>query len=148
MLENKYFCPDLEDLFIGYECESICSDFLEGFIWQKCIISKDSFKYNENTNTYRTRFLTKQDLESEGWKKCDNSYYYYKPIPGVIYNKEIQEYFNEKNELVSYGDREIYYNTDTLELIISTEDQVYNAYNGQAKSINEFRKICKWLDIK
>ena len=82
-----------------------------------------------NLKYLRTPYLTKEQIEAEGWicigqnSYINNNFYYFK-----------------KDE------RFLDFNGVTHEIKIA-EDSEYPDYNGECKSINEFRFICKLLKI-
>lgn len=140
-MENQYFIPDKKDLYLGYEYE----EFLPNLgVWDKKTITELTndrdgsggfadieFLIDENKNI-RVSYLTKEQIEKEGWEyRGDNT----------------DIYFFRKGDLMldftpkGYG-KQFAYN------ISIGEDLYYPMYNGQCKSINEFRIICKLLNIK
>jgi hypothetical protein len=129
-MENKYFTPDLEDIHVGYEGEvsylhedkftpfklrhaEETSDFLTGY-------------YNRKV---RTPFLTKEQIEKEGWidqKDRDMS-----ENMGFLFKSEL-------------GD--IQYWTTNKRLNVSIKSTGYR-FDGYCPSINEFRTIMKLLKL-
>lgn len=119
-MENKYFVPQIEDFRIGYEYEF--QGIPKG--WHKMIFSEENslktMKFNiENLkDTIRVPFLTKEQIEKEGYTVED------------LNNDKYIKYKNDVNELHIHD-----YNGDTF-------------YLGNCPSINEFRYICKLLKIE
>ncbi len=84
-MENKeeYYTPELESLHIGYELEyqtlvrtnEETYDKVEK--WEKITLTKENFDSNKENwyNPYnlkiRTKYLSKEDIESEGWEFQD-----------------------------------------------------------------------------
>ena len=143
-MENKYFTPDIEDFHVGYEYEyediipSGSSDYF------KSVISKPSeiehlFQGFDVGMRIRVPYLTREQIEAEGWYKINNNY-------------PIQTFKHPINVNV-----EVIYNYDTNYLFITipgkimfTEPKIeYRAskFSGECKDINTFRKICKLLEI-
>ena len=128
-MENKYYTPDISDIRIGYKCECLWIGLNE---WKQIkIVESDSDNYLElsiedvisriKTNEIRTQYLSKEQIEAEGWV--------------------IDKHFNfSKNNYTlhhhtRYGKGITIYNNDG------------RIYDGDCPSINEFKFICKLLNI-
>jgi hypothetical protein len=131
-MENKYFTPDIEDFYVGYELE-VNYNFKLNDIFHKEII--DSFEELSDIHSrmsgdcvIRVPYLTKEQIEAEGWEHY------------------VTTIFKKGNWLLNY-------NTDSYKLaIIIDRDLVENHcdfshYAGTCKDINTFRKITKLLEI-
>ena len=134
-MENKYFTPDIEDLCIGYELELLC--VIEGNnekeeTWKNTIIYN---LYVENKEEFiksvRVPYLTKEQIEAEGW--IDNTLCYQTPELFVglqnsqTWRKLVYRFSNNMLQIVEVDDSYI--------------------YSGNCKDINTFRKIIKLLKI-
>jgi hypothetical protein len=131
---EKYYTPKEEDLHIGYICEYRCVKISgvgikEYHDWKPITIDWGWLTYDEEIQ-FRTKYLDSENIEKEGWE----SEQYTK-------NKEICLQYKYKDWHLVYWFGE----TPYIEL---TKDEYDTNYQGQCKSINEFRKICKWLNIK
>lgn len=153
-MEKEYYRPHLRDLYIGYVCERI--DLL-GVIYdieqyKSITINFHHIKlaYEEGVRIFKTKYLDKEDLESEGWKNderypkllykefdldtkhCDDCYHkvrYELTIGDVLENKRVQI------KKINFGG------------FTGGQDSQY-IYDGFCPSINEFRKIENLLNIK
>lgn len=136
---DKYYTPDISDLFVGYECEAYMRNAGtdDPFEWEKYKIPTPSLDLSSifsmvYRNHIRTPYLTKEQIEKEGWK------YKWKLTKGDSY---VKEPFN----LVCLNDYHI-----IIELIKREEGRFLESFTkfaGECLSINEFRKICKLLEI-
>lgn len=139
-MENKYFTPDIEEMFVG--CEFEMDDTWGG--WKKLILTEDLLKNpmvslgsgNERAPWYwkfRVPYLTKEQIEGEGWKF-------------IKHHVEIEGYEFEKDEYSLYVEfdfrGEIY-----LKIYSGGYYNEFNYFSGKCKDINTFRKICKLLEI-
>jgi hypothetical protein len=160
---RQYYTPDIEDLFIGYECEanlvstavSLLGEDVTKIemlpIYERAVISSDpwgSFSISQaltclNDSRLRTSYLTKEDIEKEGWKLTGKSIrlwfekegYFELPIsPGHKVVKYILQL-------------DLDYHGIHIEGFFGGESEGV-LYEGLCPSINEFRKICKSLGIK
>ena len=124
-MENKYYTPNIEDIFIGYECEMFMSKK-----WQKHIYNKNDFEsihIDMDGRWVRTKYLSKEDILAEGWDiLTDNKSNY-----GFIKGKSLCYFWKGSIPYI-----EIY-----------PEEGYDTQYQGECLSINEFRKISKWLKI-
>lgn len=126
-MENKYFRPDIEDIRIGYECEL-----------EDVMPSKDPYTKHIMTNydtrevkkllaenAIRTPYLTKEQLETEGWECTD----------------KINNHFIKHNYIM------IFYAESHRIQIADTNSSYGNQvkFTGSCPSINEFRTISKLL---
>ena len=132
-MKNKYFTPDIEEMFVG--CEFEMHDTWGN--WKKLILTEELLKNpliglgsgNERVPWYwkiRVPYLTKEQIETEGWTK-EKSYF----IKNNIYL-----FFEDKFLVIDSG------NPFSWEAIDSEI-----LFKGKCKDINTFRKICKLLEI-
>ena len=125
--DEKYYVPNIEDIRIGYEIEGKAYGGEE--LWFKLIINAPNWAdmlcskdcdgiYTLPSDIYRVPFLTKEQIEQEGYRTdhiSDTGMYFF---------------FDDITHVLKICD----YNGDM-------------SYNGECKSINEFRYICKLLKI-
>ena len=132
-MEKRYYTPQIDELFVGYQCEKLDYSKVPEEIWIPYILPE----YKE-INTYtkiKTKYLDSEDIEKEGFKllyKINNKNSRDFPegeISCFIMGKYVSLYFHKNTNLVHIQNKGLY-------------------YKGGCKSINEFRKICKWLNIK
>lgn len=154
---NKYYTPEISDLFIGYECELLkvgcaatnSSECVES--WSKYHII-DSFDFNHVWDIFnegretniRTKCLDREDIESLGWEYSIN----YEAVEDSTYPDEmgfLKEMEDNKTQYL------LYYNPKALLLRI---EKVYDCgvegwiYKGNCLSKNELKTIMKLLNIK
>lgn len=118
-MENKYYTPSIEDIRVGYECETQVDPYP---YWVKTIIENgDCLNFIiEKDWQIRTSYLTKEQIEAEGWE------------------------YTHHNRFI----KDVYYlDFDRTGLLISYGEGTY-CYDGACPSINEFRTIIKLLNIK
>lgn len=165
-MENKYFTPSIEDIRVGYECEKAIIDFSstggKPLDWKKYIIGQDMDVEEKglremsqyvlwNTGGLRVPYLTKEQIEAEGWIKQDNK-------------------FNEEQRVAWKPDYEFKTDFGSLRLYIPKLDKPYEdicierytksnpnnvwsmsgkwiVYRGGCRCINDFRYISKLLGI-
>ena len=132
MEDIKYFVPQIEDIRVGYECETYATFFnvdmnVQRQEWTKLqlipnavksIISKDV-----PIDKVRTPYLTKKQIEAEGWK------FDYGLMDHMFFSKECAA-------LVWFGRSNSIEVQQPANLVV---------YNGHCPSINEFRYITKKL---
>lgn len=165
MNNENYYTPSIEDIHVGYECEHT-TDTLTFRVNNTDKIIKDKlYPYDvinylkwiiedghEISEFIRTPYLTKEQIEKEGWVKLDNK-------------------FNDTQRIVHIPDYELKTEFGSLRLYIPDLDKVYEdiriekytkgnpndvwsmssfytIYRGLCPSINEFRQITKLLNIK
>jgi len=126
-MENKYFTPDIEDLHIGYECE-----LKETHSWDITVLDEDhvvGIIYLKKRHYYGVRvpYLTKEQIEAEGWELLSEDKYLQFIKPGYS---------------ISYVEK-----LHLLIVIVLEEKQSNVIYSGKCKDINTFRKISKLLGI-
>jgi hypothetical protein len=155
-MENKYFTPDIEDIHIGYECEILYphnmikyNEKLNENLWEKhkfelqeSLSEGDSMSFDY---IYRTLYLTKEQIEAEGWETTDE---------GVDSRGEKILYKNCKKDLNIFNLKYyLIFNEIEKSLNIYMRKSLFddsitsNLYNGECKDINTFRKIIKLLGI-
>lgn len=135
-MENKYYTPNIEDFHIGY-----CNyEILSEYIWTKQPPLDNSYDFNEVYNLFnegknnfiRVKYLDIQDIESLGWVESQ-------PLNNFD-DVELNYYKKENYSLLFY---------EKLNYIFISDIKNYNAlFKGTCKSINELRKIMKWLNIQ
>lgn len=160
-LGQKYFMPLIEDIRVGYECEC---DTHSSLGWIKVMVADYHFKtkvpegytaisiFNISERLkqdgLRVPYLTKEQIEKEGWilksmYSNSNNFCFTKVINErswleVWYNKE-----NKQLEIVKVRVRT--QNDDHKRKEVEKEDVLFN---GQARDLNEFRTICKLLNLQ
>ncbi len=161
---DKYYTPKLEDIFVGYECE-IYSYSVP--LWQlsinkerekewRLIIVNDSFwddgfGYSHDLKNVRTKCLTQEQIEAEGFELYHQSidlWFKFKEHP--ISHTEIYQHYG-------YSPKALYlnYGLHDCKLQIKCDfdgerhyDDCAILFAGFCSSINELRKIFKLLKIK
>ena len=130
-MENKYFTPEISDFHIGYEYETI---YLKS-VWTKeslRIIDAgwffESYENDAVPTEFRVPYLTKEQIEAEGWTYEGNTRYTW---PSFIKGDYILLFKFKDDHTIHIHDLNKY-NTK---------------YSGECKSINELRYICKLLKI-
>lgn len=159
-MENKYFTPEISDIRIGYECEILTSASTEygehvpeSERWMKIKLGlstvkmgdnfvKDVFFYQHSSETIRVPFLTKEQLEAEGWIE-----------EGKMHGNLLMDYKNSNSLYITFGYGEfIYKNNDIFPYIRifdswDSHKTLNMMYTGICPSINEFRQIMKLLNV-
>ena len=147
-MENKYFTPDIEEMFVG--CEFEMHDTWGD--WKKLILTEDLLKNpmvslgsgNERAPWYwkfRVPYLTKEQIEAEGWELIQIY-----PKGACIFQKGTKE---EGCELTyDFTEHRVHF----TELYFYGLDDEYTRTkltwrSLECKDINTFRKICKLLEI-
>lgn len=137
-MENKYFTPDIEDIRVGYEYEYLSGHPQEegNTSWNKWTLDKgdpfigwrlDGFKRLIEQKMIRTPFLTKEQIEAEGWNFLGDELY-----------TRMDDGHEISCELHPINRIHIYY----LE-----NNEVDSRFFGECKDINTFRQIQKLLKI-
>jgi len=111
---KKYYVPDIEDIRVGYECEAnlrlVGSSQDE---WRTTImkgIGQDVIHYHSQ-GVYRTPYLTKEQIEGEGWIDNETGWWIKKPT----------EEFLNFHELIDYNNYiELYYGKNYLSILWHT----------------------------
>ena len=132
---TQYFTPDIEDMYVGYECEWrmprrdwITYHDEKVYDWQTTTLDIGDFDQNDLANEFsnvalgqcefRTPYITMEQIEKEGWEKTANDWkkgeYSFKFLQGI-------------------------------QVIFSVHG--FSKFCGQCKDINTFRQICKLIGI-
>lgn len=134
----KYYTPDVSDLFVGYELEYDYTDGKGDWKEKKLSISDmDYFVRLTNTDSgkyVRVPYLSIDQIIKEGWNtscNLDNNYIHFSHN-----KKELAELCFTKNDFHL-----------KCPLVLIQNSMVGRVGEVECKSINEFRKICKWLKI-
>ena len=160
MEKEKYFIPEISDLFVGYECEIInyasnnYNKDKSTCKWNKFVLKKehlfssyDGSSFLEtcvsclNFEELRVPFLTKEQIENEGYIfRTNNRSKFVKSNNteewGLDYNYNTNMLFIEKGTKLE-EDKDFYYPYEGSNYI----------FVGKCRCINEFRTICKLLEI-
>jgi hypothetical protein len=160
-MEDKYFIPNIEDIRIGYECEICDLPHIEGFSYmfprnseyRKFIVTKEFLQLAlKHCDEYclKTSYLTKEQIEAEGWKVEKQSLgTYLRGVKKLFISKHIFGNNWDYNVPVEYG---LTYNHKSHELKIYREIPGdfydFTHFNGECKDINTFRYLCKLLNIE
>lgn len=128
-MENKYFTPDMEEFHIGYECEISTRTIWKSGKFPEILelnseldeFGKDSLMKAAHA-ILRVPYLTKEQIEAEGWKHYGNNCFELNP-------RWFCSWYPEINRLEVY------------------DNENEKNFAGKCKDINTFRKICKLLEI-
>lgn len=131
MDNNKYYTPSIEDIRIGYECEILNGygnwhtiNITLGHIFNDLLFhTRDISK--ELSGIFRTPYLTKEDIESEGWTH-------------KWHEKRVHSWEKEDFVLSAFD--------DILRIKISYKSG-YQLFDGNCLSINELRTISKLIGV-
>lgn len=150
-MENKYFTPDIEDIYIGYECESLGTEWhpitisLLSFVEPFWLIQKDekpkTILDHLTDKKLRVSYLTKEQIEAEGWELIQIY-----PKGACIFQKGTKE---EGCELTcDFTEHRVHF----TKLYFYGLDNEYTRTkltwsSLECKDINTFRKIIKLLRI-
>ena len=132
-MQEKYYTPSIEDIRVGYECESHewCSDEL-GISelnydrWVRTTLNNSRVEtiVKYGIKGIRVPYLTKEQIESEEWK-----------------HKRLNLFIKEKKD-IKYS----LYLLEGEKVMISRESPNFHIlYTGECPSINEFRYITNKL---
>lgn len=141
--QNKYYTPDISELHIGYECQIGNLFALPGSRWEwaetkplkwSTIAFIAQAMIPERLVYIRTKYLDQSDIESCGWEYDGND------TDG--WNKYYL-FTGDTSWYLHHG-----YNNEILIIKYENHKSKGTFYNGECKSINELRKIMKWLNIK
>lgn len=150
VIDLKYYTPDIEDIRVGYEyevySEGLWEDSVEDFLgWYEykfsignCFRDIDDIKTLMKNRYIRTAYLTKEQIEAEGWRK-ESTIIGNTPLEFVDdYHKSFEDGF------YSFSINHLHYSTI---YIWDVNDGTRTLYRGKCPSINEFRTIVKLLNI-
>lgn len=139
--DNKYYTPDLGELFVGYELESFDLIYGKSGEWRSnkivCGTHIDNISRYPKEGRVRTKYLDQFDIESLGWKFTGGQ---------MISNG--RKDFKKGNWLLIFRTKD-----HTINLILTDDspEEKYaitsGTYRGECKSINELRNIMKYLNI-
>jgi len=148
-MENKYYTPSIEDLHVGYECEwnthADPTQIDQFTTWTHHVFTVESLEnygiecMKKNMKHFRTPYLTKEQIEAEGWKI--KTYDIHKAFD-FVFKKE--NYFGIR---LKTGKLDIHM-ADVIKDEYLERTSHSRLYYGECKSINELRIICKLLNIK
>ena len=118
MEKSKYFTPEIEDIFVGYECEST-NNGKDWYEWKFEYYNFVALDIELLNNMYRTSYLTKEQIIKEGWEN-------------ITLPKSYGEHFVKEDCRIQWmPNKKAIYFAQGLDII----------YKGFCPSINEFRKI-------
>ena len=135
-MENKYYTPELEEFYVGFEYE-----FMNGDNWEKGEIHIDDLitetsggdacenwieEIYKGLRTVRVKYLDKEDIESLGWEEMWQ-------VSGSIN-------FKLKNW-------EIYVCNGYI-ISLNEDDKLIWHFKGEIKNKSELRKLMKQLNIQ
>lgn len=128
---KKYYTPEIEEFYVGFEFESnyvLFNKTEKGSEWEKIILDDSQFGwfYSAYTNDavkseFRVKYLDKEDIESLGFKLIEENFYY-------------KRYCKDKYILRHYG---------LTSIII--QDEHGELFDGDIKNKSELKKLFKQL---
>lgn len=144
IMSNEYFTPSIEDIRVGYECRMINTYFLRNE-WENQShwtelkpLSREQvgsiIKHTKNAFVVRVPYLTKEQIEEEGWEEFGESGEYIKGTTIMRWST------------ITAGSKLINTHLHIMEHLTDL-DADHTKYSGPCKDINSFRYICKLLGI-
>lgn len=137
MKNMMYYTPEITDFKIGYECEANITVFKIDEGWIPCTlkgVGPEVIHYH-SLGVYRTRYLSKQDIEDQNWEfithVTSRTKRFKKDNWMLLYNFE-----NQRLRIIKDWGKD-------KEPIIIIQN-----FDGICPSINELRTIEKLLKIK
>jgi len=132
----EYFTPSIEDIRVGYECEMRQRNIWEFYRiqWNDCLsdfVDMDGI---------RVPYLTKEQIENEGWKFIHSSSWETGDLIGFEKDDWIISY-NLKTKVMTISFK--YASAWNIEIY----GPLIYSYRGPCKDINTFRQICKLYNI-
>ena len=148
-MENKYYTPTIEDIYVGYEYKE--QDYKKQWEFKKARdIAWGDFATLIATQEIRVPFLTKEQIEEEGWKfnYLGKNDWFKGNIPILPYN-EVDYPFELWFKLDKYW---LGFYKSIHKIVILEKSEEYPEgesvlFKGTIPSINEFRYISKLLGI-
>lgn len=122
---NEYFIPEIEDIRVGYRCE-----IKDETIWVPTILKEEDLVYFAAFNDYRktgelkTAYLTRNQIEAEGW--------IYKAMFYLMDKNNNDEYLDSYNK----GNQSIIYHRGNRILAIYNNESL--VFKGYCSDINIF----------
>lgn len=162
-MENKYFTPDIEDIRVGYEAEvnwefyrnsdGTKSSTPDG--WKPVVFKgvDEAVRHYHSLGMYRVPYLTKEQIEAEGWKPLESKFY----PKGDSDTRNFQ--FEKDNFILTFYQEEkvvffIAKDVTKLEWMCVTPRTGWGHGLHElfrctlpCKDINTFRQICKLLGV-
>lgn len=140
MEENKqYYVPDRESLYIGYCCEILnAADAQQR--WATITIDQQflPIALRISERGIRTKYLDKADIESLHWKWDEDKDYgqkFYQEV-GDKYWILHTEWGDTNVTIVEYREK------------LEGPNRWITKFDGECKSINELKKLMRWLNIQ
>lgn len=150
--EMRYFTPDIADLRVGYECEIQSSWGWQKGKWPDILFedtltgfqaNDDLTKATKNTNL-RVSYLTKEQIEKEGWEyKTTNKIRYWYEIESPENGGNWYGYYIYRAQLIH--DPEMNYVKISFCFDCTEWETVFE---GEVKDINTLRSVMKLLRMK
>lgn len=146
-MEDKYYTPKVEELYIGYICEF--NNVTESSIWNERIITQNNLYqaiFNCKDKRVRTPYLTKEQILENGWEILE--------LKGFAYRYGKPSYrdgFQKDNYFLILDTRKHHIEIiakDVTKIDFLPEFPENFGVTIPCSSINEFKKICNWLNIK
>lgn len=149
MNNSKYFVPNTEDLHVGYECEINSSAAYQDEYTPIKIGFKDGegvyteglsdlvIMMDDGYGKVRTPYLTKEQIEAEGWRLNEDKRYAYC----------FEKHFHYNTYYLSFTPKTEQYK-ELLMISHFVEGDHEFMYKGTCPSINEFRKITSLLEFE
>lgn len=162
-MDNKYYIPDIKDFHLGYKCEDFNAFIKGNYQYEEITLDENSDweilmsdQQYVNVNI-RTKCLDKEDIESLGFVKQSKNWwigyddYLLESISGEIgyYLKATLHVDKTDNSakilLHRYYNCEDFWWKDRETALEEGDSKVI--FEGYIKSINELKKVIKYLGI-
>lgn len=148
--QKRYFTPSIEDIHVGYECEVLhenhsmaASNSIYRCEWRPATLTAtDIYNLREHPDRIRVPYLSKEQVEREGWTYQGAKSYY---LLGYSVDQGFHNAF-EKGHYIIQG-RSLFGGHHLKIFFDGDQEGATCVYEGECKDINTFRYICKLLGI-
>lgn len=154
MEENKYYTPKLEEFHVGFEYEFNHPDFDEN--WIKYHTPQFNHELEDFClsktwrESFRVKYLDREDIESLGWVKRDEPY-----APSSTYLPKtsiLESYYKNKTELYIAKHSDFYPPKHLMIYQLSAlrgygDEEYRSVFKGIVKNKSELKKLMEMLQI-
>lgn len=138
--ENKYFIPEKNELFVGYQCEILKNDTPSNRWKEHTWYPENYFDLSNSIISIRTKYFDRQGIESLGWIRDTTK------TGGRGQNYRLGLHWILNFFTAARVEGELI--TEMCPFITMTLDYAPHViFRGFCRSINEFKRIIDYLNI-
>ena len=147
--KEKYYQPDISELYIGYECEINPQPITNPNLWQSAVLKNVEYlkRVTERPESIRAKYLDSDDIISLGFEQLNQIDPHFGKISYLYNVPKDSDWMDgfKVSFLLKHEQGKIRIEKQMFGGFTGTQKYNEQVYYGPCKSRNELKKILEWI---